>query len=163
MSNYYRDMKFGKKGGTFVPKKPVKTFRDLDIYQKALECAVIVMKNIRPKLATLKYPFTEGMADCAMNIPLAIGEAHSIRFADFAKGIGYLERAMSGCNKMVIYLEHAKGMYGVKADPDGIIDELIARYAETRTKTFRLEQSWKKWRQANATLSGVGKDATIRL
>ena len=34
----------------FTPRKPVKTFRDLDIYQKTMECAVIVVKNIRPKL-----------------------------------------------------------------------------------------------------------------
>ena len=169
----YQNTNFGNKGGAqragnfgsgtfyyqskykqrqFTPKRPVKTFRDLDIYQKTLECAVIVVKNVRPKLVTLKYPFVEGMTDCAMNIPLAIGEAHSIRFADFAKGLGHMERAMSGCNKMIIYLEHAKGMHGVKADPDGIMDELIARYAESRTKSFRLEKSWQKWRAADARL-----------
>ena len=129
----------------FTPRKPVKTFRDLDIYQKTMECAVIVVKNIRPKLVTLKYPFLEGVVDCSMNVPLSIGEAHSIRFGNFALGISLLEKAMSGCNKMVIYLEHIKGMYGAKADPDGVLDEIIARYAESRTKTFHLEQSWKKW------------------
>ena len=127
----------------FTPRKPVKTFRDLDIYQQTMNCSVIVVKNIRPKLATLKYPFLEGVVDCAMNIPLSIGEAHSIRFGDFAKGLALLEKAMSGCNKMIIYLEHSKGMYGVKVDPDGVIDEIIARYAEARTKTFHLELSWK--------------------
>ncbi|MBU6320940.1 hypothetical protein KGO04_00130 [Patescibacteria group bacterium] len=152
--NYYKS-KYERR--QFAPKKPVKTFRDLDIYQKTLECAVIVMKNVRPKLAALKYPFLDGMTDCAMNVPLAIGEAHSIRFADFAKGLGHLERAMSGCNKMIIYLEHAKGMHGAKADPDSIIDELVVRYAESRTKSFRLEQSWKKWRQADAALPAAAR------
>lgn len=141
----YAQSKYKKE---FTPRKPVKTFRDLDIYQKTMECAVIVVKNIRPKLITLKYPFTEGAIDCAMNVPLSIGEAHSIRFADFAKGIGLIEKAMSGCNKMIIYLEHIKGMYGVKVDADGVLDEIIARYAESRTKTFHLEQSWKKWNTA---------------
>ena len=135
--------KFG--GGTFTPRKPVKTFRDLDIYQKTMECAVIVVKNIRPKLVTLKYPFVEGITDCAMSVPLFIGEAHSIRFGNFALGLQLIEKAMSGCNKMIIYLEHIKGMYGEKADPDGVLDEIVARYAESRTKTFHLEQSWKKW------------------
>lgn len=129
----------------FTPRKPVKTFRDLDIYQQTMKCAVIVVKSIRPKLATLKYPFLEGITDCAMTVPLSIGEAHSIRFGNFALGISLLEKAMSGCNKMIIYLEHSKGMYGDKLDPDGILDEIIARYAESRTKTFHLEQSWKKW------------------
>lgn len=138
--------KFGN--GTFTPRKPVKTFRDLDIYQKTMECAVIVVKNIRPKLVTLKYPFIEGITDCAMSVPLFIGEAHSIRFGNFALGLQLIEKAMSGCNKMIIYLEHIKGMYGVKADADGVLDEIIARYAEARTKTFHLELSWKKWGSA---------------
>lgn len=135
--------KFGS--GTFTPRKPVKTFRDLDIYQKTMECAVIVVKNIRPKLVTLKYPFIEGITDCAMSVPLFIGEAHSIRFGNFALGMSLIEKAMSGCNKMVIYLEHIKGMYGDKVNDAGVIDEIIARYVESRTKTFHLEQSWKKW------------------
>ncbi|MCR4281381.1 MAG: hypothetical protein NUV88_03565 [Candidatus Kaiserbacteria bacterium] len=135
--------KFGS--GTFTPRKPVKTFRDLDIYQKAMECAVIVVKNIRPKLEKLKYPFIDGITDCTMSVPLFIGEAHSIRFGNFPLGLSLIEKAMSGCNKMIIYLEHIKGMYGDKADADGVLDEIVARYAETRTKTFHLEQSWKKW------------------
>lgn len=133
---------------TFAPKKPVKSFRDLDIYQRAMECAVIVVKNVRPKLVTLKYPFIDGVTDCAMTVPLSIGEAHSIRFGDFEKGVALMEKAMSGCNKMIIYLEHIKGMYGSKVDGD-VLDEIVARYAETRTKSFHLELSWKKWQGAN--------------
>jgi len=166
---------------TFIPRKPVKTFRDLDIYQTAMNCAVIVVKNIVPILAAfgqeekvakgkgdaansgqdrqrdVKYPFLDGITDCTMTVPLSIGEAHSIRFGDFDKGIALLEKAMAGCNKMVIYLEHAKGMYGVKADVDGVFDELIARYAETRTKAFHLEQSWKKWGRPP-----VGSDGSMK-
>jgi len=142
MSNYLQS-KYNTKRA-FTPRKPVKTFHDFDIYQKTLECSVIVVKDIRLKLVTLKYPFVEGMVDCVMNIPLSIGEAHSIRFGDFALGMSLIEKAMSGCNKMIIYLEHAKGMYGSKVDAS-LIDDLIGRYAESRTKTFHLELSWKKW------------------
>jgi hypothetical protein len=138
----YAQSKYGKY--QFTPRKPVKTFRDLDIYQQTMNCAVIVVKSIRPALVKLKYPFLEGIIDCTMTVPLSIGEAHSIRFGDFAKGLALLEKAMSGCNKMIIYLEHIKGMYGDKVDT-GILDEIIARYAEARTKSFHLELSWKKW------------------
>jgi len=152
MMNYAQSKYAGRAGGkfgsgTFTPRKPVKTFRDLDIYQQTMNCAVIVVKNVRPKLVTLKYPFLEGITDCAMTVPLSIGEAHSIRFGNFTLGLQLIEKAMSGCNKMIIYLEHIKGMYGSKVDA-GIIDEIIARYAEARTKTFHLELSWKKWNTA---------------
>lgn len=132
----------------FTSKRPIKTFRDLDVYQKTLECAVLTVKNIRPKIVTLKYPFLEGFVNCAMTVPLSIGEASSIRFGNFEQGIGLIEKAMSGCNKMIIYLEHIKGMYGPKVDV-GLVDDIIGRYADVRTKIFHLELSWKKWNGAS--------------
>ena len=78
---------------SFTPKKPVKTFRDLDVYQKPLECAVLISKDIAPQLVKNKYPYAERMTDCAMAVPLLVAEAHSLRFADFALGVGYLEKS----------------------------------------------------------------------
>lgn len=127
-------------------KKPVRTFRDLEVYQKTLECSVIVAKDIKPKLARLKYHLLDNMVNCSMSIPLYIGEAHSIRFGDHKAGLLLLERAMAGCNKMVVYLEQVKGIFGSKTSLDGdLIDDLVNRYADVRTKIFRLEKSWQKW------------------
>ena len=185
MQNYYQSKYKYQTQKAFTPRKPVKTFRDLDIYQTAMNCAVIVMKDIIPVLEKMgqvksgksstqrtgnvkhgdvKYPFLDGFMDCTMTVPLSIGEAHSIRFGDFVKGLALMEKAMSGCNKMIIYLEHIKGMYGSKVDAD-VIDEIIARYAETRTKAFHLELSWKKWgRPAAEVAGGVRRNsATIKL
>ncbi len=105
---------------------------------------MIVVKDIKPKLAKLRYSMVTGLTDCAMTIPLLISEAHSIRFGDHKQGLLLLERAMAGCNKMIVYLEQAKGIYGDKLDGD-LIDDLIRRYTEVRTKIFRLEKSWQKW------------------
>ncbi|MFH1392764.1 MAG: hypothetical protein ABIG73_00015 [Patescibacteria group bacterium] len=125
-------------------KKPVRSFRDLEVYQKTLEASVIIVKNIKPRLARLRFPFTEGIVNCAMSVPLWISEAHSIRFGDHKLGLRLLEQAMAGCNKMIVYLEQAKGMYGSKLEPD-LMDDLIRRYADVRGKIFRLEKSWQKW------------------
>jgi len=43
-----------------------------------------------------------------------------------------------------IYLEQIKGIYGSKLDFD-LIEDLIKKYAETRTKIFRLEKAWQKF------------------
>lgn len=123
----------------------MRTFRDLEVYQKTVECSVIISKNIIPKLVRLKYPYAERAGECALAVPLLVAEAHSLRFADFALGVGYLEKAMSATNKMVVYLEHAKGLYGSKLDVD-LIEDIANRYADVRTKMFRLEKSWKKYR-----------------
>ncbi len=134
--------KFGN--GTFTPKKPVRSFRDLEIYQKTIECAVLISKDIMPHLMKQKYSYAERLMDCAMSVPLLVAESHSLRFADFALGVGYLEKAMAGCNKMIVYLEHVKGLYGSKFDT-GLIDDIISRYAVSRIKMFHLEKSWKKF------------------
>lgn len=130
---------------SFTPKRPVKTFRDLDVYQKPIECAVLISKNIIPTLLKLNYPYTERLSDCALAVPLLVAESHSLRFADFALGVGYLEKAMSATNKMVVYLEHALGLYGSKLD-QALIEDIIGRYTESRTKMFHLEKSWKRFR-----------------
>ncbi len=128
----------------YQPKKPVRSFRDLEVYQVTLACSVIVAKDILPQLEKLKCPFGEGMADTARGIPLALATAHSLRFGDHATGILLLERAMAGCNKMVVYLEHAKGIYGEKLDAS-LLDNLVARYEAVRSKIFRLEKAWQKF------------------
>lgn len=129
----------------FTPRRPVRTFRDLEIYQKAIECAVLISKDIIPVLNKLKYSYTERFMDSALSVPLLIAESHSLRFADFALGVGYLEKAMSASNKMVVYLEHIKGLYGSKLDAD-LLDDLTGRYVDCRVKMFRLEKSWKRFR-----------------
>ena len=129
----------------FTPRKPVKTFRDLEIYQKTIECAVLISKDVMPHLVKQKYQYAERLTDCAMSVPLLVAESHSLRFADFALGVGYLEKAMASANKMVVYLEHAKGLYGSKFDM-GLIDDIIGRYILARTKMFHLEKSWKRFR-----------------
>jgi len=145
---YYQKNKYSK---PFTPRKPVRSFRDLDVYQKSMECAVLLIKDLMPTLAAfgkskkeIVYSFGENMVNCAMSIPLSIGEAHSMRFASFQGGIALLEKAMSGSNKMIVYLEEIKGVYGAKVDV-GFVDDLIRRYADNRTKMFHLEKSWKKF------------------
>ncbi len=132
----------------FQPKKPVRSFRDLDVYQKVLDCSVLVAKDIQPVLAKLKYPLLENMINCSLSLPLYIGESHSLRFSDFPLAVATLEKAMSGCNKMIIYLEQTKGLYGVKLEAD-LIEDLMHRYMEVRGQMFRLEKSWKRYRQDN--------------
>jgi hypothetical protein len=129
-------------------KKPVKSFRDLEVYQKTIECSVLIDRDIMPALEKVNSKMAEDLSKNALNIPLYISEGHSLRFADFALALGYLEKALSGCNKVSVYLDHIKGQYGdaVKGD---LVEDLINRYFIARQKIFRLELSWKKFQNNN--------------
>ena len=129
---------------TFYPKRPVRSFRDLEVYAKTLECAVDVVRLFTASKPFEKFPFREHMAQCALSIPLTIAEAHSVRFGDHALAIQLLEKAMAGCNKMVVYIEELRGIYGQKVEQDPA-ETLIQNYMLTRGKLFRLEKTWRKW------------------
>ena len=106
-----------------------------------------IAKDIKSKLVRLKYELLENMINCSLSIPLWIGESHSLRFSNFPLAILTLEKAMAGCNKMIIYLEQVLGIYGQKLPAD-LVEDLMRRYIENRGKMFRLEKSWQKFRQA---------------
>ena len=159
----------------FYPKKPMRSFRDLEVYAKTLECAVAIASHVRAAIPD--FPELQGTLNCALSVPLWIAEAHSLRFADKKGSILLLERAMAGCNKEIVYLEEAVGIYGRPGadvalalsskpkdkkgkDPKGkndlstgtldpnFVNDLIKKYLDVRGKIFHLEQSWKKWDDA---------------
>ncbi|KKW09484.1 MAG: hypothetical protein UY44_C0001G0049 [Candidatus Kaiserbacteria bacterium GW2011_GWA2_49_19] len=140
----------------FQPKKPIRSFRDLEVYQKTLECAVIFSTDIKPQLAKLNYDLLEGMTNCALSLPLYIAESHGMRFSDFKLAVATLEKAMQGCNKMVVYLEQSAGIYAGKIPTDMLLD-ISRRYMDVRGKMWRLEKSWQKFRQADQNLARLKK------
>ena len=129
-------------------KRQIRTFRDLDVYQQTLEGSVIIAKNLRSKLVRLRYPYLDNMVDCALSIPLVIAEAHSVRFGNIARAISLLEHAMANCNKMVVYLEQVRGLYGDKMEYD-LIEETTKRYSNVRVKILRLEKAWERFARNN--------------
>ncbi len=130
---------------TFSPKKAIKSFRDLEVYQQTLENSVMVAKFIIPELEEQKYPLVEGMTNCALSIPLYIAEAHGMRFDDFDKAVATIERAMQGCNKMIVYLEQSMTLYPKDVDAT-LVEGLMKGYITVRSKMLRLEKSWKRFK-----------------
>ena len=128
----------------FQPRRPVRSFRDLEVYQKALEGAVAVAKNILPILKEQEYPLKQEMILCSLEIPRQIAEAHSARFDSKDTGLQLLDKAMSGSNKMVVYLEQVRDIYSDKVERV-LIEELIRKYIYNRRKIFNLYKSWKRF------------------
>lgn len=141
--------RYARAPAKFSPKRVVKSFRDLEVYQKTLECSVVFGKSLAPALAEAKFPLLEGMTNCALSIPLFVAEAHGMRFANFDGGVATLERAMQGCNKMIVYLEQSLGLYGPALDVE-LVQDLSSRYMLVRGKMLRLERSWQKFRGMQA-------------
>lgn len=134
----------------FRPRKPVRSFRDLEVYQKALEGAVAVTKNILPILKEAEYPLRDEMVQCSLRIPLLLAEAHGARFDAEPSGLSLLQQAMTGCNKMVVYLEQVRDIYSDKVER-ALIEELIKKYFYNRQKIFHLYKAWERFTEKNKT------------
>jgi len=139
-------MAYTYKKTKFRPKRPIRSFRDLEVYQKSLEGAVLVAKNLLPVLKEENYPLYDDMAHCSLEIPRFIAEAHSQRFNSQAEGLVLLDKAMNSCNKMVVYLEQARDIYSDRVER-ALCEELINRYSFNRRKIFNLYKAWERFAQ----------------
>jgi len=130
-------------GSRFRPKRPIRSFRDLEVYQKTAEIFVEVMKKIVPLLpedAQLK----KELIDVSMRIPHFIAEAHSRRFDDKEKSMKLIEEVLFLCNNAIVYIEQVRDVYSEQLDKV-VCNEIIKRYSWTRQKIFNLYKAWKKY------------------
>jgi len=80
LGNSYLPQYAKNSSAKYSPKRTVRSFRDLEVYQTMMECSIIVAAEVLPILKKDKYPLVEGMQNCSLAIPLLIAEAHSQRF-----------------------------------------------------------------------------------
>jgi len=132
---------------SYYPRRPVKSFQDLEVYQKLLAIAVIVVKGIPPKRPApeVARPLESGdksqrdilskdqgnigsgtvaaLHECALSLPIKIAAAHSLRFGNTEQAIRILEEIMVGCNKIVVYLELYRDLYNSAPEVATGVDE----------------------------------------
>jgi len=137
---------------SYSPKKPVKSFMDLEIYQQALAAGVavsgIALKKEKKKKERIKEEaenlIIHNMLLCALGLSHLIAEAHSYRFGTGTDCLVLLEKVMVNCNKMVVYIEQVRDICQTGLEHE-FFDELIKKYLYIRRKTLNLQRVWKKY------------------
>ena len=160
----------------YYPKRPVKSFQDLQVYQILYNNSVKIIKRCaaeRPaaevdtdvskardqsqegtecqktsSISALGSSITKKLTDCVLKIPLQIATAHSIRFSEQQKALLILEKVMLNCNLAVVYLEQYRDLCNKEIEVE-FFDELIKSYLTTRSKVFRLQRAWIKFMRPN--------------
>ena len=131
---------------TYYPKKPIRSFQDLQVYQLSYN----LMIKILQKLDTTN---NINLQTCISKVPELIATAHSLRFGDSQKGIKILEETMLNCNLAVHYLSLTRDLerFGTfsrnsSSEPKDLdFESCIKQYLQIRTKILRLQMSWKKF------------------
>ncbi len=128
--------------------KKIKSFRDLDVYQRTYKAAIVVMKKIIPKLPdSEKYDLKDQLSRSCKAIPRLIAEGYAKRHQKhgFQK---YLDDAMAECNETVVSVSQCKDIYSKHIDIK-LCEKLIDTYDVSGRQLYRLEESWSRFKGKN--------------
>ncbi len=129
-----------------LKKKPITSFRNLDVYQNTYKAMLIVMKEIIPKLPeSEKYDLKDQLARSVKAIPRLIAEGYAKRHqkAGFQK---YLDDAMAECNETIVSLEECRDLYPERVGVD-LCNRLVDTYDKSGRQLFKLPTAWTKFKR----------------
>ena len=125
-------------------KKPITSFRDLEVYQNSYKACIEVMMKIISKLpASEKYDLRDQLSRSVKAIPRLIAEGYAKRHQKqgFQK---YIDDAMGECNETIVGIEMCRDIYGEYIDKN-LCQELVNIYDICGRQLYRLREAWGKF------------------
>lgn len=123
--------------------KPIRSFRDLEIYQNTYAAMLRVMKDVIPLLpAREKFDLTDQLSRSCKAIPRLIVEGYAKRHQKFGFQ-KYLDDAMAECNETIVSLEQCRDIYDINSK---IISDLVDIYDKSARQTYNLSVAWSKFK-----------------
>lgn len=118
---------------------PIRSFRDLEVYQNSYKGSVLIATKILSKLpVNEKYDLTDQLSRSPKAIPRLIAEGYAKKHQKFGFQ-KYIDDAMAETNETIVGLEHVKDIYKVEVE---LCNELITLYDKTARQLFRLAEAW---------------------
>ena len=126
-------------------KEKIKSFRDLDVYQRTYKAAIEVMTKIIQKLPNSeKYDLRDQLSRSCKAIPRLIAEGYAKRHQ--ARGFQkYHDDAMAECNETVVSLSQCRDIYPKHINIE-LCEKLIDTYDVSGRQLYRLEESWSRFK-----------------
>lgn len=143
---------------TAQDRKPIKSFRDLEVYQNLYRCCISVMKQIVPKLPEReKYDLADQLSRASKAAPRLVAEGYAKKHqrSGFQK---YLDDAMAECNEVIVCLEQIKDIYHLEND---LCQQLIDDYDKSARQLYKLAEAWDKFKNTRRNplpITDAGRD-----
>jgi four helix bundle protein len=122
---------------------PIKSFRDLEVYQNTYKASVLLMTKILPKLPeSEKFDLKDQLSRSCKAVPRLIAEGYAKKHQKlgFQK---YIDDAMAECNETIVGLEQVKDIYKIELE---LCAQLIDIYDKSARQLFRLADAWDKFK-----------------
>ena len=127
-------------------KNPIRSFKDLEVFQNSYSASIEVVSKIVPKLPKFEQnDLADQLRRSAKAIPRLIAEGYSKKHQK--KGFQkYLDDAMAESNEMIVSLSHARDLYPNYVDPK-LCEELIDVYDKSSRQLYNLATKWKNFKE----------------
>ena len=124
---------------------PIRSYRDLDVYQNTYRAAIIVIKEIIPRLPSEeKFDLADQLRRSTKTIPRLIAEGFGKK--DQLKGFQkYLDDAMTECNETVVGLSQCRDLYSPPIDTK-LCEEMIDTYDKSGRQLYNLKAAWNNFK-----------------
>ncbi|OGC23013.1 hypothetical protein A2291_00805 [candidate division WOR-1 bacterium RIFOXYB2_FULL_42_35] len=126
-------------------RNPIKSYKDLEVYQVAYWASIEILLKIIPKLPKEeKFDLADQLRRSCKAVPRLIAEGYAKKhqYRGFHK---YLDDSMAEANETSVSLCQCKDAYPKYIDPH-LCEKLISTYDRVGKQLFRLRQVWKDFR-----------------
>ena len=124
-----------------MEKPKIKSYKDLEVYQRSYNASLQVMKEIVPRLPdSEKYDLKDQLSRSSKAIPRLIAEGYAKKHqkAGFQK---YLDDAMRESNETGVSVCQSKDIYPNHVDIT-VCEQLVAEYDIIGKQLYRLREAW---------------------
>lgn len=127
-------------------KKPIKSFRDLEVYQNLYKAMILVHKEITPKLPKEeKFDLGDQMNRASKGAPALIAEGFAKRYQK-KQWQKYINDTIGECNEMIHHLSVCIDIYSQYVDVE-LCKDVIDIYDVTCKQLTKLGQSWQNYHE----------------
>ncbi len=127
-------------------KTPIRSYRDLRVYQQLYKVMLIVMREIVPNLPKEeKYDLVGQMRRACKAPPALLAEGFAKRYQK-KQWRKYLDDCIGECNEMTNHLAVCKDLYSSYVDPN-FCETLIESYDSGSRQLFKLRESWQNFHE----------------
>jgi four helix bundle protein len=120
-------------------KRQIKSFKDLDVYQRSYNAMMKVFKEVLTELPdSEKYDLKDQLSRSTKAVPRLIAEGYAKRHqkAGFQK---YLDDALAESNETIVGLEQCADLYNID---NKLIEELVNEYVIISKQLYKLSIVW---------------------
>ena len=127
-------------------RKPIRSFRDLEIYQNTYAASIEVNTKVIPNLPREeRHDLADQMRRASKAIPRLIAEGYSKKHQK--KGFQkYLDDALAESNEMIVSSSHTRDLYSKYVDPK-LSERLIDIYDKSSRQIYKLARSWQDFKE----------------